>query len=87
MMEHIVAELKNKGVAIPRKGTVEVSFDVSQSGSLHNVTVVKGLNAALDAALVDVFKNMSWNPALYSLADDSRVMPFDCSCIQKVVFK
>ena len=87
MLEHIVAELKNKGVTVPRKGSVEVSFEVSQSGSLHNVTVVKGLNAALDEALVDVFKNMSWNPALYSMADDSRIMPFDCSCIQKIVFK
>lgn len=45
-------------------GTVEMEFTIEKSGDISFVGVLKGIEPAIDAELVRVFKNMPlWTPA------------------------
>lgn len=80
MLEHIAAELKNGGFTEEYAGDMEIAILVTRSGMLEQVKVVKSFDFVLDAAVVEIIKQMEWVPAQYVLKDGSMVAPFDCLC-------
>ena len=68
------------------KGDLEVAFTVDMTGDLKDVTMVKGIDKALDAAIVAAFEKMEWQPGDYQLKEEYGRWPFDCRCMQKIHF-
>ena len=85
MLDDIVAGLEERNVKANRAGTMEIAFTVMSDGNVENAEVVKGINPALDAAMIDIFQQMRWVPAEYLLKDESGES-FECRCVKKIKF-
>ena len=81
-----VIALQSKADVSQYKGDLEIAFMVDRMGDVLDVEVQKGVNKALDDAVVSVMKTMVWHPAYYQLIDDSMRLPFDCRCVLKIHF-
>ena len=82
----MVLSLQSKVDVGSYRGAMEVAFTVDVMGTLSNVEVMKGVDKALDDAVVSIFKQMKWHPAYYQLKDGYGSMPFECRCVQKILF-
>ena len=81
-----VLSLQSKADVSRDKGDMEVAFMVDRRGEVHDVEVQKGIDKALDDAVVSVMKTLKWHPAYYQLKDGSLSMPFECRCVLKIYF-
>lgn len=85
LLADVASFVKNASVTGNFKGDMEVEFVVAQSGSTRSVEMVKGLDEALDVAVISSFERMVWNPATFELKNGD-AMPFDCRCVMKIHF-
>ncbi len=85
MLDDIVAGLEERNIKANSAGTMGIAFTVMSDGYVEDVEVVKGINPALDAAMIDVFRQMRWIPAEYLLKDGSGES-FECRCVKKIKF-
>ncbi|MCR5658786.1 MAG: energy transducer TonB [Bacteroidales bacterium] len=81
-----VLSLQSQADVSNYRGEMEVAFTVDVIGSVSDVEVVKGIDKTLDDAIVAAFKQMKWHPAYYQLKDEYESMPFECRCVQKILF-
>ena len=86
LLEYIVAELGDVYAKGKYSGDMEVKFLVSSTGNVMHVEIVKGIDKALDEAMIKVFEGMVWQPADFDMKDDSWSSSFECYCIQKIHF-
>ena len=85
MLEDLAALLKLD--ASKYKGDMEVAFMVPAWGDVKDVEVVKGINKALDEAVVEAMTQMNWNSAFYDYKDAGIIGgAFECRCVQKIHF-
>jgi TonB family protein len=68
------------------QGDMEVAFLVDRMGNVLDIEVQKGVDKALDDAVVSVMKTLKWHPAYYQLKDDDIRWPFDCRCVLTIRF-
>ena len=68
------------------KGDMEVAFMVDRMGNVLDIEIQKGVDKALDDAVVTVMKTLKWHPAYYQLKGDGMRWPFDCHCVLKICF-
>ena len=80
-----VLSIQSKADVSKYKGEMEVAFTVDKTGALSDIVIQKGIDTALDEAVIAVMGKMEWRPAIYEMKD-GMAMPFDCRCMQKIQF-
>jgi antitoxin component YwqK of YwqJK toxin-antitoxin module len=84
---HLTADMTdfvNKAIAkikTKQQGTVFLHIDISKDGSVVNVKCARGLDAKINDAVIEIYRNTKWVPAYIVNT------PVDCLVTQPIIFK